>query len=273
LFGEKDSTIWPVAEKKILENLQTFCSERSPDYKAQRDFPALQGTSQISAPLAIGLISVRQCLARLFMEQGDDIWQTDTGAGCWLNELIWREFYYHLYYQMPHPVKGLSFKPLYDQLRWRNDRTEFEAWCAGKTGYPIVDAAMRQLNQTGWMHNRLRMIVASFLVKDLQIDWRWGERYFMQNLIDGDFASNNGGWQWASSSGCDAAPYFRIFNPSTQGERFDKSGEFIKHFVPELAGLEKKALHQPHNVEGYPAPIVDHKQAREITLSMYKAIT
>ena len=275
LFGNGDASNWPTEEIALLENLRTFCRERAPDYKTARDFPAVDGTSRLSAPLSIGLLSARQCLARLLMEQEpkqmEHLWSNDSGVGCWLNELIWREFYHHLYQQFSHAVKGKSFKPEYDAIQWRNNQEEFDAWCQGKTGYPIVDAAMRQLNQTGWMHNRLRMITASFLVKDLQIDWRWGEQYFMRHLIDGDFASNNGGWQWAASSGCDAAPYFRIFNPTTQGQRFDKDGGFIKHFLPELSGLQGKALHQPNTSSvNYPAPIVDHKQARELTLDMYK---
>ncbi len=204
-------------------------------------------------------------------------------AETWLNELIWRDFYLHILAHFPR-VMGKPFYEKYAHIDWRNDEDEFAAWCEGRTGYPVVDAAMRQLKAWGWMHNRARMIVASFLVKDLLIDWRWGERWFMQQLVDGDPASNNGGWQWSAGTGTDAAPYFRIFNPISQGQKFDPDGDYVRRWVPELAAIEGKHIHTPWKLppmeqrrlgikigEDYPAPIVDHKQARERTLAAYKA--
>ncbi len=195
-----------------------------------------------------------------------------------MNELIWREFYRHLLTYYPALCKHRPFIAWTDRVCWNPAQKALIAWQKGETGYPIVDAAMRQLNETGWMHNRLRMIVASFLVKDLLIDWREGERYFMSQLVDGCLAANNGGWQWAASTGTDAAPYFRIFNPTTQGERFDKSGEFIRRWLPELAAVPEKAIHQPWvwadkqgRTLAYPRPIVDHAQARVATLAAYEA--
>ncbi len=258
---------WPADEDAALKQLRSFCSETVEDYAKQRDFPAVAGTSRLSAALAIGLLSPRQCLARLRAEH-----TRSDGADTWLNELIWREFYQHVAYHFPRVVKGKAYKPETDNIRWNTSKQDFEAWCEGKTGFPIVDAGMRQLKQTGWMHNRLRMITASFLVKDLHIDWRWGEQYFMSQLIDGEFAANNGGWQWAASTGTDAAPYFRVFNPTTQGQRFDPNGHFIREFVPELAELNSRQIHQPPSQENYPTPIVDHKQAREHAIAMFKAV-
>jgi deoxyribodipyrimidine photo-lyase len=273
LFGaESDSSLWPVREDLVLGKLKDFCAARAPDYIRDRDFPSLTGTSQLSAALALGLISPRQGLARLQQECGDMIWDAKSGAGCWLNELLWREFYRHVAYHFPQVVKGRVFQSPTEAIPWPNDRRLFEAWQLGQTGYPIVDAGMRQLAETGWMHNRLRMITASFLCKDLHIDWRWGERHFLENLIDADFASNNGGWQWAASTGTDAAPYFRIFNPTTQGQRFDAGADFIKHFVPELEHLPPKQCHQPHDVINYPKALVDHSEMRKITLALFQAI-
>lgn len=200
------------------------------------------------------------------------------GAFTWFNELVWREFYRHLIVSWPQLCKHRPFTAWTQWVKWRESPEDLAAWQQGKTGYPIVDAAMRQLNETGWMHNRLRMICASFLVKDLLIDWREGERYFMSQLLDGDLAANNGGWQWAASTGTDAAPYFRIFNPTTQGERFDPEGRFIRHWLPELAAVPDKDIHQPHRWAdkhhhqlNYPLPIVDHKTARQNTLAAFEA--
>jgi deoxyribodipyrimidine photo-lyase len=190
-----------------------------------------------------------------------------------LNELIWREFYIQILYHFPH-VSKMAFNPSLANIPWRNDETEFEAWTQGQTGYPVADAAMRQLRETGWMHNRARMIVASFLVKDLLIDWRWGEAWFMENLLDGDPAANNGGWQWTAGTGTDAAPYFRIFNPVLQSKKFDPHGDYIRKWVPDLAYLSANDIHAPWeksiDVPGYPAPIIDHHMARERTLEAYK---
>jgi deoxyribodipyrimidine photo-lyase len=215
-------------------------------YNQTRDFPAQHGTTRLSVHLRFGTVSVRE-LVRRALELNET----------WLNELIWRDFYMQILWHFPH-VEHSAFKPAYDHIPWRHDETDFERWCKGLTGYPIVDAGMRELNATGFMHNRVRMIVASFLTKHLLLDWRWGERYFAQKLLDFDLAANNGGWQWAAGTGCDAAPYFRIFNPASQTEKFDPKLEYIKRWVPELNSFD------------YPQPIVDHKFARERALSTYK---
>ncbi len=202
----------------------------------------------------------------------------DSGAFTWLNELVWREFYSHLLVAFPRLCRHQPFIQWTQHIHWNDSSTDFAAWKTGQTGYPIVDAAMRQLNTTGWMHNRLRMIVASFLVKDLLIDWRKGEKYFMSQLLDGSLAANNGGWQWSASTGVDASPWFRIFNPTTQGKKFDAQGAFIRHWLPELQQVPDKYIHTPHEwavisntALNYPEPIVDHKQARLATLAAFEA--
>jgi len=251
--------------------------DRMGDYDRQRDFPAVKGPSYLSVHLRFGTVSVRR-LARTAhqrMQAGDH------GAEVWLSELIWRDFYHQVMHHHPHAMTS-SFRPEYDAIEWeRGPHADalFDAWCAGRTGFPIVDAAMRQLNQTGYMHNRLRMVTASFLTKDLGLDWRRGEAYFAQQLLDFDLAANNGGWQWASSSGCDAQPYFRIFNPTSQSEKFDGEGRFIRRYCPELADLDAKAIHAPWEraplaMAGvdYPRPIVDHAVARERTLARYAVV-
>ncbi|CAM5189146.1 cryptochrome/photolyase family protein [Alishewanella longhuensis] len=245
--GDNSSAAWSVAELDVLNRMRSFCQQRVQDYASARDFPAVDGTSSLSAYLAIGVLSAQQCVARLQHEAAQQLEQEKSGASIWLSELIWRDFYKHILVAFPKLIKHQAFQPETDKINWPNNAALFEAWCNGETGYPIVDAAMRQLNETGWMHNRLRMITASFLVKDLHIDWRWGERYFMSKLIDGDFAANNGGWQWAASTGTDAAPYFRIFNPVTQSERFDPSGDFIRRYLPQLASKTNKETHWPQN--------------------------
>ncbi|MDZ7870462.1 MAG: deoxyribodipyrimidine photo-lyase [Rheinheimera sp.] len=272
--GDNSSAAWPVAEQQVLEQLRNFCRERVQDYQQARDFPAIDGTSALSPYLAIGVVSAQQAVARLQTEADTALWQEGAGAAVWLSELIWREFYKHILVAYPQLIKHRAFQHDTEAIVWCNNEAWFAAWCEGRTGYPIVDAAMRQLNQTGWMHNRLRMITASFLVKDLQIDWRWGERYFMSKLIDGEFAANNGGWQWAASTGTDAAPYFRIFNPVTQSEKFDPKGIFLQQYLPELKGLSSKQLHWPHPLPmsvQYFRPVVDHAKARLRTLAMFKA--
>ncbi len=270
-----DTAHFPVEEKAAIAQLRQFCQNGAGEYEQQRDFPAVEGTSRLSASLATGGLSPRQCLHRLLAEQPQAL---DGGAGSvWLSELIWREFYRHLMTYYPSLCKHCPFIAWTDRVQWQSNPAHLQAWQKGKTGYPIVDAAMRQLNSTGWMHNRLRMITASFLVKDLLIDWREGERYFMSQLIDGDLAANNGGWQWAASTGTDAAPYFRIFNPITQGEKFDREGEFIRRWLPELRDVPGKAVHEPWKwaqkagvMLDYPQPIVDHKEARLRTLAAYE---
>ena len=217
-------------------------------YGEERNFPALPATSRLGVHLRFGTISVRR-LAR----------QASKLSPVFVNELVWRDFYHMILWHFPQVGEGRAFKPAYDLIRWRNDEAEFDAWCRGMTGYPIVDAGMRELAATGFMHNRVRMITASFLSKHLLVDWRWGEAWFARKLLDFDLAANNGGWQWAAGSGCDAAPYFRIFNPRLQTEKFDKKSEYVRRWVPELGS------------SGYPPPIVDHEYARKRCLETYSA--
>lgn len=270
---------WPVGETAALNRLHSFCQQSLLDYAKQRDFPELDSTSRISPYLAIGTLSAKQCLHAIQSSLGYLPLSVGEKGFTWLNELVWREFYRHLMVAYPELSKNRCFKTDMNRLQWVNDDYLFTSWCEGKTGYPIVDAAMRCLNQTGWMHNRLRMIVASFLTKDLQIDWKLGEQYFMQQLIDADFASNNGGWQWAAGTGADAAPYFRIFNPTLQGEKFDPRGVFIRQWIPELEMVPEKFIHKPHQwlktshiSSIYPQPIVEHALARKQTLLRYQQI-
>ncbi|UXY16346.1 DNA photolyase family protein [Chitiniphilus purpureus] len=257
------------------EQLFEAFKERIDRYHEARDYPALKGPSYLSVHLRFGTVSIRE-LARHAYEQGS------AGAQTWLSELIWREFYQQLLWHRPDVV-GHAFRREYDSLPFPNREDWFAAWCEGRTGYPIVDAAMRQLNTSGYMHNRLRMITASFLVKDLLVDWRWGERYFAERLIDYDLAANNGGWQWAASTGCDAQPYFRIFNPVTQSQKFDAEGRFIRRYCPELAALPAKAIHAPWLAtpdtlaaagvrlgHDYPKPIVEHAVQRAAALALYQ---
>lgn len=261
------------------ESLFVDFQQRMHHYKTARDYPAIKGPSYLSVHLRFGTVSIRQ-LARYAWQMGG------SGGECWLSELIWRDFYFQILSHNPDLQAGHTFKAEYQTLVFPNDKALFQAWCEGRTGYPLVDAAMRQLNQTGWMHNRLRMVTASFLVKDLLIDWRWGERYFAEKLIDFDFSANNGGWQWAASTGCDAQPYFRIFNPITQSEKFDPEGKFIRRYVPELAKLNHKEIHQPWQAShahlsscditlglDYPMPVVDHAVQRQLALALYQQQT
>jgi len=267
---------WPVGEAEALRRLHAFLDQGVLDYGETRDFPAMAGTSVLSPYLAAGIISPRQCVAALQQRLGGRPQSKAQPGFVWLNELIWREFYRHLLVLVPSLSMNRPFKPETAALPWSWDPDAFAAWCEGRTGYPIVDAAMRCLNATGWMHNRLRMIVASFLTKDLHIHWRLGEDYFMSRLIDGDLAANNGGWQWAAGTGADAAPYFRVFNPTTQGQRFDPQGDFIRTWVSELADLPATYVHQPHDwlrLKGrqcYPAPMVDHAVARVKAIEMFR---
>jgi deoxyribodipyrimidine photo-lyase len=252
-------------------------------YKDTRDFPAVKGPSYLGVHLRFGTVSIRQLAASALEQQkcGSE------GAATWLSELIWRDFYAQILSNFPHAATS-AFKPEYESIAWETGdkaQTLFKAWCDGQTGYPLVDAAMAQINQTGYMHNRLRMVSASFLVKDLGIDWRWGERYFAEKLNDFDLSSNNGGWQWAASTGCDAQPYFRIFNPVSQSEKFDAQGKFIRKYLPVLAKLPSAILHSPWlarplelqaaGVElgkNYPLPIVQHDEARALTLQRYAVV-
>jgi deoxyribodipyrimidine photo-lyase len=277
---------FPPGEAEAMRRLSTFTS--GPDapvyrYAQTRDRMDLKGTSVLSPYLRFGMISARQAVAAAYQAiaaaPGSEARQ---GAETWLTELVWREFYTAILYHFPQ-VESASFRANLQSIAWRNEEDAFAAWCDGRTGYPIVDAAMCQLRQTGWMHNRARMIVASFLVKDLLVDWRWGERYFMQHLVDGDPSANNGGWQWTAGTGTDAAPYFRIFNPVLQGKRFDPQGDYVRRWLPELAKVSGRFIHTPWRMDSaaqrasgclidqdYPSPLVDHTHARERTLAAYK---
>jgi deoxyribodipyrimidine photo-lyase len=253
-------------------------TRRIDHYTEARNFPAVKGTSYLSAHLRFGTISIRQLATHAQA-------QANAGAQTWLSELIWRDFYHAILWHHPQVVTR-CFKPVFENLQWDDSPDLFAAWCEGRTGFPLVDAAMRQLAQTGFMHNRLRMVAASFLTKDLGLDWRQGEAWFAEQLIDFDLAANNGGWQWAASTGCDAQPWFRIFNPVTQSEKFDAQGKFIRRYVPELAKVPDKLIHAPWTMKpeqlsacgirlgsDYPAPVVDHAVARSRTLARFKAVT
>lgn len=251
---------------------QRFLAGPVLEYKQRRDYPALDGTSHLSAHLNCGTIGIRRLLAGLAEVRAAAPEAGKASCDVFLNELIWREFYVQILANFPHVAKR-SFRSRYDALPWSEDAGHFRAWCDGQTGYPIVDAAMRCLNATGWMHNRLRMITAMFLTKDLLIHWQWGERYFMRHLVDGDLAANNGGWQWSAGTGTDAAPYFRIFNPVAQGKRFDLEGAFVRRWVPELAGVAGQ-IHEPWEAAGgagaYPNRIVLHEEQRDKCLALYR---
>ena len=240
-------------------------------YKDLRDFPGTPGTSKLSVYFKNGSLVSSQVVAQLQLHKKNS--KRDLGAHTFLKEIAWREFYYHILWHFPR-VEGEAFLTRYKNLNWENNESHFKAWCEGKTGYPIVDAGMRELKLTGWMHNRVRMIVASFLTKDLLVDWKWGERFFMEHLLDGDLAPNNGGWQWAASTGCDPQPYFRIFNPYLQSVKFDPQGHYIRQFVPELAKLSEDEIHHPPRPEalGYVKPIVDHQEQKAKALALYKFI-
>jgi deoxyribodipyrimidine photo-lyase len=273
-------------EAEASRRLEAFVSGEQPAiyaYGEGRDRLDLDGTSGLSHYLRFGMISARQAVvaARRAIEAAPDE-AARTGADTWLDELVWREFYFSILHHFPRVREG-AFRANLAAIAWQDDEASFEAWCQGRTGYPVVDAAMRQLVRTGWMHNRARMIVASFLVKDLLIDWRRGERFFMQHLVDGDPAANNGGWQWVAGTGTDAAPYFRIFNPTLQGKKHDPQGHFVRRWLPALQGVPDRYVHTPWEMppevqeaagcfldRDYPLPIVDHARARERTLEAYR---
>jgi deoxyribodipyrimidine photo-lyase len=257
----------PAAGPRAAMDMLSQFKSKIENYSADRDFPAIEGTSRFSMFLKNGSLTSSQIL--FFLKLDATQFKSDSSANKFLKEIVWREFYYSILWHHPR-VENEAFIEKYKNIKWENSKELFQAWCEGQTGYPIVDAGMRQLNQTGWMHNRVRMIVASFLVKDLLIDWRWGENYFMKKLLDGDLAPNNGGWQWAASTGCDPQPYFRIFNPLLQSQKFDPEGDYIRTYVPELANLDSKRIHQPVNVKGYPKPIVDHFEQKPKALALFK---
>ncbi|MBI1369025.1 MAG: deoxyribodipyrimidine photo-lyase [Planctomycetes bacterium] len=264
--GEALADRWPGGEDEAQRRLTKFIAHRIKAYKDQRDQPAADGTSAMSPYLACGAISAKQCYLAAKDLGGE-------GAATWISELIWREFYRQVMVHHPRVSMGRPFKRETRAVRWRDDEAGFEAWREGRTGVPIVDAAMRQLIATGWMHNRCRMIAAMFLTKNLLIDWRRGERHFMQHLVDGDLANNNGGWQWSASTGTDAAPYFRVFNPLSQSARFDPDGAYIRAYVPELAQVEGDEIHDPLPLTrascGYPMMIVDLKSSRQRAIDAF----
>ena len=269
--------LWPAGEDEAHDRLNRFLDDDIKHYNAKRDFPSDAATSQLSPYLVIGAISTTQCMhAALSLNHGS-LSEGHQGISTWINELIWREFYKHLIVDFPQLCRFKPFKPQTDRLPWKQDSELFDAWKEGRTGFPIVDAAMRQLKQTAWMHNRLRMVVAMFLTKHLFIDWRLGEAYFMSMLVDGDLAANNGGWQWSASTGVDAVPYFRIFNPTRQSQRFDQSGDFIRQYLPELSSLDNKSIHMPSAQQAkalaYPLPIVDHSSAVAQTKCWFKRLS
>ncbi|MET1254849.1 cryptochrome/photolyase family protein [Aliikangiella maris] len=255
-----------INEKKIHQQLERFCKSALSDYAEQRDYPAISGTSALSAALAVGSLSIKRCYT--LAKQSVNERQSQT----WINELIWRDFYRSVAWHFPHVVKGHAFNPVDKQLTWSNNTEHFAAWKNAQTGIPIIDAAITQLRQTGWMHNRLRMIVASYLTKNLWIDWREGERFFAEHLFDYDFASNNGGWQWCASVGTDAAPYFRVFNPASQQQKFDPDTSFIKQWLPALKAQPAKNIHkfETLSLPNYPSPQVNLKATRQQAIEAFK---
>jgi deoxyribodipyrimidine photo-lyase len=257
--SKANDKLWAVGEKIAHEKLKRFIINKADHYQQDRDFPAIDGTSSLSPYLTSGILSSRQCLQASLKYNDGKLDSVNPGVTTWISELIWREFYKHILFAFPRISMHRAFQLKTESIKWRNNKKEFSAWKNGQTGIPIIDAAMNQLRQTGWMHNRCRMIVAMFLSKNLLIDWRWGEKYFMQHLIDGDLSSNNGGWQWSASTGTDAAPYFRIFNPITQSKRFDPNNAYIKKYCPEAF------------TKDYPKPIVDLTSSRLRAIEAYKS--
>lgn len=259
----------PAGTAAAFLQLQEFKKLKVDAYSQDRDLLPLHGTSKLAMYFKNGSLTTSQALA--YLEMGDEPYPSESGRNRFLKEIVWREFYYSILWHHPR-VEREAFLQKYIDLEWDNNRDWFKRWCEGRTGFPVIDAAMRQLNTTGWMHNRARMIVASFLTKDLLIDWRWGEQYFMKMLLDGDLAPNNGGWQWAASTGCDPQPYFRIFNPLLQSKKFDPSGDYIRTYVEELRHVKGSMIHAPGNlVKGYPEPIVNHAKQKTLALKRYQA--
>ena len=266
--------LWPAGEISAQERLANFLSSKVKSYSEKRNSPILDGTSRISPYLALGILSPKRCILEGLKLNNFEFTSGNKGICKWIDEIVWREFYRNIMHSFPRVSKNKPFKPDTESIQWRHSDKELEAFYTGNTGFPIVDAGIRQMLAEGWMHNRLRMVVAMFFTKNMLHDWRLGERFFMQNLIDGDFSSNNGGWQWSASTGTDAAPYFRIFNPITQSQNFDPSGEFIKQHIPELKGLSSKEIHFPQadllTSFDYPTPILDLKSSRERAINAFK---
>ncbi|MNZ44038.1 Deoxyribodipyrimidine photo-lyase [compost metagenome] len=277
-FAEPSSELrelWPAGEEQARRQLENFAEEGLLHYAELRDCPSREGTSRLSAYLAAGVLSPRQCLHAALANNRGEFETGHGGAIAWIDELLWRDFYKHILVGYPQVSRHRAFREHTEALPWRDAPADLEAWQQGRTGFPLVDAAMRQLSATGWMHNRLRMLTAMFLSKNLLIDWREGERWFMRHLIDGDLAANNGGWQWSASTGTDAVPYFRLFNPLAQSRRFDPHGRFIRSWLPELADCEDDSIHAPHDQglfapQDYPPPIVDLAFSRERALRAFK---
>lgn len=273
------TSLWPAGEHEAHARLQKFLSQRISKYSDLRNFPAANNTGVLSVHFSVGTLAARTAVrTAVACNSTPDLDAGNTGIKTWISEIAWRDFYKHVLAHWPHVCMHKPFKYEYSAIRWEYNDSHFHAWCEGKTGFPIVDAAMRQMKHMGYMHNRCRMIVASFLAKDLLLDWRKGERFFMESLIDGDFASNSGGWGFSASCGVDPQPYFRIFNPLLQSEKFDAEGDYIRRWVPELKGVIGKAVHDPYargegkaaEKAGYPRPIVVHKESRERCLARYK---
>ncbi|KAK7967978.1 deoxyribodipyrimidine photo-lyase [Apiospora aurea] len=271
--------LYPAGEHEAMDRLEKFVAEKIASYHAKRNLPAQPGTSNISVHLAAGTLSARTAV-RYARDRNTTkkLNEGVEGIKVWISEVAWRDFYKHVLVHWPYVCMNKPFKPEYSNITWSYSAEHFEAWSTGRTGYPIVDAAMRQMQHMGWMHNRLRMVVASFLCKDLLLDWRMGERFFMENLVDGDFASNNGGWGFSASVGVDPQPYFRVFNPILQSEKFDPEGKFIRKYLPELREVKGKAIHDPYGRgagalakrAGYPQMIVEHQAARQKAIDTYK---
>ncbi len=261
-----DMSLWPIGENEAQMRLNSYLDKNIFKYAQDRNDPIIDGTSRLSAYLASGIISPKRCILEALKLNNFELDSGEKGIVKWIDEIIWREFYKNIMFSFPKVSRGQPFQEYTKKIKWRFNEEEFKAWKLGNTGFPIIDAAMKQLTKEGWMHNRLRMVVAMFFTKNMLHDWRLGEEFFMQNLIDGDFSSNNGGWQWSSSTGTDAAPYFRIFNPLTQSKNFDSNGLFIKKYITELKDLDKKDIHDPdesiRNHLNYPSQILDLKESR-----------
>ncbi|MEH6472979.1 MAG: deoxyribodipyrimidine photo-lyase [Halopseudomonas sp.] len=272
--SSQQQSLWPAGEEFAQQRLQRFCTQRLLDYQQQRNRPDLDTTGSLSAYLNSGVLSPRQCLHAALVHNQGEFDSGNAGIVCWINQLLWREFYKHILACYPDVSKQRAFRPKMDAIPWRDDPEALQRWQQGKTGIPIINAAMRQLLATGWMHNRLRMLCAMLLSKNLLIDWRQGERWFLQHLIDGDLAANNGGWQWCASTGTDAAPYFRIFNPLSQSRKFDPRGDFIRRWLPLLRPLNTRQIHEPSATEriachDYPAAMVDLNASRKQAINIF----
>lgn len=269
-----DMSLWPAGETHALDRLSSFLALKVNSYSQSRNDPILDGTSRISPYLALGIISPKRCILEGLKLNNFEFTSGNKGICKWIDEIVWREFYRNIMFSFPKVSMNLPFQDYTNHIQWRNSEKELKDFFQGKTGFPIVDAGIRQMLKEGWMHNRLRMVVAMFFTKNMLHDWRIGEKFFMQNLIDGDFCSNNGGWQWSSSTGTDAAPYFRIFNPITQSQNFDPEGKFIKKFIPELKDLSIKQIHQPQSdlflSTNYPKPMLDLKESRLRAIAAFK---